>query len=85
MSRANEGWGALCRPYTTSEQQVLDFFAGYNVNEVAFVYEPDGRPSGLVGGRCDLEATPQGGISSASAGRGPPFSTACHRAPGTSY
>jgi hypothetical protein len=27
---------------------VLDFFAGYNVNEVAFVYEPDGRPSGLV-------------------------------------
>lgn len=35
-------------PYTTSEQQVLDFFAGYNVNEVAFVYEPDGRPSGLA-------------------------------------
>lgn len=35
-------------PYTTSEQQVLDFFAGYNVQEVAFVYEPDGRPSGLA-------------------------------------
>lgn len=37
-------------PYTTSEAQVLEFFAGYNVNEVAFVYEPDGRPSGLVSG-----------------------------------
>eukprot|EP00878_Enallax_costatus_P011916 GHUV01012440.1.p1 GENE.GHUV01012440.1~~GHUV01012440.1.p1 ORF type:complete len:351 (+),score=95.24 GHUV01012440.1:408-1460(+) len=35
-------------PYTTSEAQVLEFFAGYNVNEVAFVYEPDGRPSGLA-------------------------------------
>lgn len=50
---------AVCRrPYTTSEQQVLEFFSGYNVQEVAFVYEPDGRPSGLVccGKRAELSA-----------------------------
>ena len=35
-------------PYTTVEQQLLDFFKGYNVLKIAFVYEPDGRPSGLV-------------------------------------
>jgi hypothetical protein len=52
LARMRLAWrlttAVLRRPYTTSEQQVLDFFAGYNVNEVAFVYEPDGRPSGLV-------------------------------------
>lgn len=37
-------------PYTTTEQQILEFFNGFNVSSVAFVYEPDGRPSGLVGG-----------------------------------
>jgi hypothetical protein len=35
-------------PYTTAEQQLLEFFKGYNVKNIAFVYEPDGRPSGLV-------------------------------------
>ena len=35
-------------PYTTSTPQVEEFFAGYIVKSVAFVYEPDGRPSGLV-------------------------------------
>jgi hypothetical protein len=35
-------------PYTTVEQQLLDFFKGFNVKKIAFVYEPDGRPSGLV-------------------------------------
>lgn len=35
-------------PYSTTEQQILDFFAGYEVQRVAFVYEPDGRPSGLA-------------------------------------
>jgi hypothetical protein len=38
-------------PYTASSHQIYDFFAGFNVNEVAFVYEPDGRPSGLVSRR----------------------------------
>ena len=37
-------------PYTTVEQQLLDFFKGYSVKQIAFVYEPDGRPSGLVSG-----------------------------------
>jgi len=38
---------------------VLEFFAGYNVNEIAFVYEPDGRPSGLVS---DLGALSEQGL-----------------------
>jgi hypothetical protein len=37
-------------PYITTEQQILEFFQGFNVSSVAFVYEPDGRPSGLVSG-----------------------------------
>jgi hypothetical protein len=36
-------------PYTASEQQIYEFFQGFTVTSVAFVYEPDGRPSGLVG------------------------------------
>jgi hypothetical protein len=35
-------------PYNTSEQQIYEFFEGFKVGKVAFVYEPDGRPSGLV-------------------------------------
>ena len=35
-------------PYSATEDQVREFFAGYEVNAVHFVYEPDGRPSGLV-------------------------------------
>lgn len=35
-------------PYTTVEQQITDFFDGYAVKQVSFVYDPDGRPSGLV-------------------------------------
>lgn len=35
-------------PYTTSEEQIRKFFEGFAVKTVAFVYEPDGRPSGLV-------------------------------------
>jgi hypothetical protein len=27
---------------------VIEFFSEFTVVEVAFVYEPDGRPSGLV-------------------------------------
>jgi hypothetical protein len=38
-------------PYSTSEKDIIDFFEGYPVLEVAFVYEPDGRPSGLVSTR----------------------------------
>ena len=38
-------------PYTASSHQIYQFFAGFNLNEVAFVYEPDGRPSGLVSRR----------------------------------
>lgn len=37
-----------CRPYSTSDKDIIEFFSEYNVIEVAFVYEPDGRPSGLV-------------------------------------
>lgn len=35
-------------PYSTSEAEILEFFSNYSVTEIAFVYEPDGRPSGLV-------------------------------------
>ena len=35
-------------PYSTSAQQIYDFFAGYDVKRIDFVLEPDGRPSGLV-------------------------------------
>lgn len=35
-------------PYSTTEDDIRTFFAAYNVKEVAFVKEPDGRPSGLV-------------------------------------
>jgi hypothetical protein len=43
-------WGrAAGLPYSTSEKDIIDFFGeGFSVTEVAFVYEPDGRPSGLV-------------------------------------
>lgn len=48
-----------CRrlPYSTSEKDIIDFFEGYPVLEVAFVYEPDGRPSGLVS-TCDRLTQP---------------------------
>lgn len=35
-------------PYSTSEREIRDFFAGYEVKGIRFVFEPDGRPSGLV-------------------------------------
>lgn len=35
-------------PYTTTEAEVRAFFDGFNVSNVQFVYEPDGRPSGLA-------------------------------------
>lgn len=35
-------------PYSTTEQQIFDFFSGFKMTKVAFVYEPDGRPSGLA-------------------------------------
>lgn len=39
-----------CRlPYSCTEQDIKNFFAGFDVNKVAWVSEPDGRPSGLVG------------------------------------
>jgi hypothetical protein len=37
-------------PYAVSEAQIVEFFAGFAVKSVAFVFEPDGRPSGLVRG-----------------------------------
>ncbi|KIZ06356.1 hypothetical protein MNEG_1601 [Monoraphidium neglectum] len=33
---------------SVGEAQIRDFFTGYTLKEVAFVYEPDGRPSGLA-------------------------------------
>lgn len=35
-------------PYATTEQAIRDFFSEFAVVSVRFVYEPDGRPSGLV-------------------------------------
>lgn len=35
-------------PYSTTEQEIYDFFTGYEIRKVAFVLESDGRPSGLV-------------------------------------
>lgn len=35
-------------PYSTTEQQIVEFFTGYQIKKIAFVYEPDGRPSGLA-------------------------------------
>jgi len=35
-------------PYSTTEQQILQFFGDFKVQCVRFVYEPDGRPSGLA-------------------------------------
>lgn len=35
-------------PYSTTEQEIYDFFNGYEVRKVAFVLESDGRPSGLA-------------------------------------
>lgn len=35
-------------PYSTSDEQVAKFFEGFKIKRVAFVYEPDGRPSGLA-------------------------------------
>eukprot|EP00210_Caulerpa_lentillifera_P008003 g7642.t1 len=35
-------------PYSTTEQEIYDFFTGYEVRKVAFVLESDGRPSGLA-------------------------------------
>lgn len=43
-----------CRPYSTSDKDIIDFFAEYTVIEVAFVYEPDGRPSGLVSNKLSV-------------------------------
>jgi hypothetical protein len=37
-------------PYSTSENDIHNFFSGFQLTDVAFVYEPDGRPSGLVSG-----------------------------------
>ncbi|KAG1672723.1 hypothetical protein FOA52_005201 [Chlamydomonas sp. UWO 241] len=34
-------------PYDTNEASVRSFFADYSLESVKFVYEPDGRPSGL--------------------------------------
>ena len=36
-------------PFNTSQEQVHEFFSGFAVKSIAFVGEPDGRPSGLVG------------------------------------
>lgn len=35
-------------PYSTTEQEIYDFFSGYEIRKVAFVLESDGRPSGLA-------------------------------------
>lgn len=35
-------------PYSTSAQQIYDFFVGFDVKRIDFVLEPDGRPSGLA-------------------------------------
>lgn len=37
-------------PYSTTHQDVMNFFAGFRVRRVEFVLEADGRPSGLVSG-----------------------------------
>ena len=41
-------------PYSTTRDQLLDFFAGFKVLNVEFVREPDGRPSGLVRRRVEV-------------------------------
>jgi hypothetical protein len=38
-------------PYTTTDAQIAEFFEGYSMKQVSFVYDPDGRPSGLVRAR----------------------------------
>lgn len=35
-------------PYSATEEQIREFFRDFSVTRVAFVYEPDGRPSGLA-------------------------------------
>ncbi|GLC42385.1 hypothetical protein PLESTB_000652500 [Pleodorina starrii] len=35
-------------PYSASEDDIRQFFAPYELKSVSFVYEPDGRPSGLA-------------------------------------
>lgn len=35
-------------PYNTTEEAIRKFFAGFQIEEINFVYEPDGRPSGLA-------------------------------------
>ncbi len=35
-------------PYAATESQIREFFAGYVIKALHFVFEPDGRPSGLV-------------------------------------
>lgn len=35
-------------PYATTEQAIREFFSDLELASVRFVYEPDGRPSGLV-------------------------------------
>lgn len=35
-------------PYSTTRQEILDFFTGYQLRKVEFVFDPDGRPSGLA-------------------------------------
>ena len=35
-------------PYSTTKEQIFEFFSEYALLGVGFVYEPDGRASGLV-------------------------------------
>ncbi|KAG2452074.1 hypothetical protein HYH02_003110 [Chlamydomonas schloesseri] len=35
-------------PYTATEDDIRNFFAPYDLKGISFVYEPDGRPSGLA-------------------------------------
>ncbi|KAG2488109.1 hypothetical protein HYH03_013258 [Edaphochlamys debaryana] len=35
-------------PYSATEEDIRQFFAPYELKTVSFVYEPDGRPSGLA-------------------------------------
>ncbi|GFR41617.1 hypothetical protein Agub_g2342 [Astrephomene gubernaculifera] len=35
-------------PYSATEEDIRQFFAPYELKGVSFVYEPDGRPSGLA-------------------------------------
>ncbi len=35
-------------PYNVTEEQIREFFSGFEISSIKFVHEPDGRPSGLV-------------------------------------